>query len=789
MMYKKTILSNMTLEEKAHLVNGATFFGSYGIEQLGVSRMQLLDGATGMNLEQLFGDMTEYYDWSNSKERKELDEDTSKPVNLLGSTSLTHVITHYFEPEQLSKEDMPLYHFIKRHMDERLQGKDYAPGCYPPGILLGCTFNPEVVREVGEALGMECCLYGVHFLLGPNVNILRDPRNGRVFEGYSEDPYLVSKLAPEMVKGIQSYGVSATVKHYAANSQETNRVGINETISRRALEEIYFPGFRACVQEGDTKSIMNAYNRINGVRCTEHTWLLQEKLREEFEFDGMIMSDWGAVLDPVQALIGGTDLAMPGPGNPHDIYAAVLSGRVSEEVLNRACMHVLDVIEWITEHYKKEEVDKLPVSDIFAKTDEAAYKAASEGIVLLKNENACPLALKTKVALLGSGSGRLLECGSGSAGIDTNRHGDMKKEFGRYFDIVEEKKADYAVVVCVVPGMEGNDRPNLDIASSDYEILKRLQNEHKPVILILNTCGPVDMREIDTENVKAIFATFLPGMAGAKALADIVAGVVCPSGKLNVTFPEKMEDMPTYVNFPGEGFHVNYGEGIYVGYRYYDKKKIKPRYPFGYGLSYTSFACSLLHVEANYEKIRVTVSIENTGTCEGSEVIQIYVHDPYATLPKPVKELKAFQKVKLKPGETKEVLFEILIKDLASYDTDLEQFVLEEGYYEIIAATSSAEDCIFGQKNIYLDIKSPYSYSVDTPLRVICSNERLFEAACTSWEAEGFDVGIIHNNYEYSPQKSLREILDLLDEHVKDDKKIAHFISSFEETIKPIKKK
>ena len=233
------IIKNMTLEEKSHLVNGATFFGSYGIDRLGVPRMQLLDGATGMNLEQVFGDMTEYEDWSNAEERKQIDADTSKPVNMIGSTRLVHVIEHYFEPEKLSEDEKVLYGWVKKHMDVRLQGKDYAPGCYPPGILLGCTWNPEVIRKVGEALGLECCVYGVHFLLGPNVNILRDPRNGRLFEGYSEDPCVVSKLAPEIVKGIQSYGVSATVKHYAANSQETNRVGIDETISKRALEEIY----------------------------------------------------------------------------------------------------------------------------------------------------------------------------------------------------------------------------------------------------------------------------------------------------------------------------------------------------------------------------------------------------------------------------------------------------------------------------------------------------------------------------------------------------------------------
>ena len=790
-MIKKVdeLVEKMTLDEKAHLVNGATFFGTYPVERLDIPRMQTLDGATGMNLEQVFGDMTEYENWSDAEERKEIDADTSKPVNIIGSTMLVDVIENYFEPEKLTDKEKVLYRWIKKHMDARLNGKDYAPGCYPPGILLGCTWKPEVIRKVGEALGMESCLYGVHFLLGPNVNILRDPRNGRLFEGYSEDPYLVTKLAPEIVKGIQSYGVSATVKHYAANSQETNRLDIDERITKRALEEIFLPGFCACVKEGGTKTIMNAYNKINGARCTENKWLLQDKLRDDFGFDGMVMSDWGAALDPAKALDGGTDLAMPGPANPKAIYEAVKNGEVSEEVLDRACKRILSVYSWILEHYRKEEVDALPIEAVLEKTDAAAYDAACEGIVLLKNDGSCPLAKRTKLAILGSGSKQMLECGSGSAGIDTSRHGDVKAEFARYFELVDTADAEYVVVIAVISGMEGNDRENLFLAREDLDILAKLKKQNKNVILVLNTCGPIDMREIETENVKTVFCTFLPGMAGAKALSDMIAGVVNPSGKLTITFPERLEDAPTYMNFPGEGYHVNYGEGIYIGYRYYDKKKIHPRYAFGHGLSYTSFACTLDHVTSDTEKITAKVTVTNTGDCVGSEVIQIYIHDPYSTLPKPEKELKAFEKVKLAPGEKKTIVFEIPTSKLASYDMDLEKFTVEEGYYDVIAATSSAEGDIFGTERIYLDIKSPYSYCVDTPLRVISAEEDLLKAADEAWEEQGWDVGIIRNNCQYSPQKSLREILIYVDKHLCSEEKQKAFIESFENKIKPIKKK
>lgn len=783
-------VSELSLEEKAKLVNGATFFGSYGIDRLGIPRLQLLDGATGMNLEQLFGDITEYEDWSSSEERKTLDGEDAKPVNMIGSTMLVHVIKHYFEPEKLTDDELVLYRWIKKHMDERLRGQDYAPGCYPPGILLGCTWNPDVVRKVGEALGLECCLYGVHVLLGPNVNIHRDARNGRLFEGYSEDPCLVAKLAPEMVKGIQSFGVSATVKHFAANSQETNRVGINEHISRRALEEIYFPGFRACVQEGKTKSIMNAYNKINGQPCTENTWLLQDKLRDEFGFDGMIVSDWGAVKHPAEALISGTDLTMPGPANPDAIEEGVKTGVISIEKLDAACKRILDVTQWIGEHYKRDILDKYPIGKIWNETEQAAYDAACEGIIMLKNEGACPLSYGTRLALLGSGSRQLEECGAGSAGIDTSRHGDILGEMNRHFKVVPLEEAEYAVVICSVPGMEGNDRRHLLIQEEDRVLLEDLHAQNKSVLLVLNTCGPVEMQGIDTENVKAVFAVFLPGMAGAKALADLLVGLVTPSGKLPITFPKQERDMPTYLNFPGDGYEVTYGEGIYVGYRYYNAKRIAPQYPFGYGLSYTQFACELKAVSCDAKKgrVNVNVSVRNTGNYAGSEVVQIYIHDPYSTLPKPVKELKAFKKVHLKPGEEKQIVLTLEKMDFASFDTDLDMFTVEDGYYDILAATSSADADVFGRERIYLDIESPYRYSADTPVKVIYEQKELLAYAYKAWEEEGWDTGIIDNNYEYSGHRPLREIITDLPEYMRGEEKVKHFVDCFEAYIRGVKK-
>ena len=333
------ILAQMALGEKASLVNGASFFGMAGMERFNIPALQLLDGGTGMNFEQLFGDM-----YSRAE------KDTNSTNGMVGSTVLTHVIDYYYEPEKLTEEESEVRGWIEAQLLQKT-GSDYAPSCFPPGILLGATFNPDAVKTVGEALGAESRLFGVQILLGsPNVNIHRDPLNGRLFEGYSEDPCLVSTLAPELVKGVQKFKVAANVKHFAANNQETNRVGINETISERALQEIYYPGFKACVQEGKVETVMSAYNRINGIPCTESYKLLTEELRDKWGFEGTVLSDWGAVYHPAEALQAGNDLAMPGPLPAQPIIEAVKDGRLAMEDLNKAVLRLLKTIAYCLEN-------------------------------------------------------------------------------------------------------------------------------------------------------------------------------------------------------------------------------------------------------------------------------------------------------------------------------------------------------------------------------------------------------------------------------------------------------
>ncbi len=772
------ILAQMTLEEKSTLVNGASFFGMAGLERFDIPALQLLDGGTGMNFEQLFGDMY-------SRAEKE----TNSTNGMVGSTALTHVIDWYYEPENLTKEELEIRSRIEEQLRNRT-GKDYAPGCFPPGILLGATFNPDVIRAVGEALGAEARLFGVQILLGsPNVNIHRDPLNGRLFEGYSEDPCLVSSLAPELVKGVQKFKVAANVKHFAANNQETNRVGINETISERALQEIYYPGFKACVQEGKVETVMSAYNRINGIPCTESYKLLTAELRDKWGFDGTVLSDWGAVYHPIEALQAGNDLAMPGPLPAKPIIEAVKDGRLSMEVLDKAVLRLLKTITYCLESpYKnvnsisigEKEIpmwavntcgDGAPDLDaMYEATTVAAYESATEGIVLLKNEDVYPLDSDKRILLTGSQD--FLTCGTGSAGITTNRNTSFEDCIGGTYvgydydfeAFCKHYKDFHVILTATVSGMEGNDRPHMRISDADDLMLRRLISLKEYVdfklTLVLNVCGPVDLRDYE-KDLDAIWCVFLPGMEGAHALADLMLGKKTPSGKLPITFPKRYEDTPTFLNFPCEGYEVNYGEGIYVGYRYYDKKKVTPAYPFGYGLSYTTF--NIEHCKTDKDEfdgdLKVSLTVTNTGNFPGAEVIQLYISDETSMLPKPVKELKKFKKVFLQPGESKDVTFELCLKDFMSYDMDYNEWLAEEGYYHILIATSSATTDIKSDIRVYLDIRSPYSYGFTSTVKTIFEKEALKEALFTLWEENDWDMQIIASNYQYTPNRTIEQIM------------------------------
>ncbi len=762
---KKSKISQMTISEKAALVHGASFFGTAEFPKLGIRRLQLLDGGTGINFEQLFGDFFTR-------------NDNTEDIKPQGSV-LSNVIKNYYHEENLNEEEKRIRELIKKKLDAITGMPDMSPGCFPPGILLAATFDPETVRQIGEALGAEAAAYGIDILLGtPNINILRDPLGGRGFEGYSEDPYLISALAPELIKGVQEYPVAANVKHFAVNNQETNRTGINVSVSKRALEEIYLPGFRACVKEGEVKTVMSAYNRINGVPCSQNRKLLHDKLRDEWGFDGVVISDWNAVNDHIAAVEAGNDLAMPGP--PADTYAfaeAVKDDIASKERLNEAVMNMIELVDYIDEKKKYYKPEYKNAEELKKITDKAAYKAASEGIVLLKNtKNIFPFELngEEKIIVTGTGCEELITCGEGSAAVITDRNtsfsSELKKILGDERVLVCPQitgrikgEGETVAVVASLTGMEGNDRENMKLDKRDKAVLRELILEKQKyknfrLALILNVCGPVSLSEYEPY-ADGIFCMFLPGMQGGKAMADIITGKVNPSGKLPVTFPAHYRDTPTYINFPGDGSEVSYGEGIFVGYRYYAKKKIKPAYHFGYGLSYTTFEISDVCTSKERFRERLTVSgkITNTGNAAGSQVIQIYISDVYSTCRKPESELKAFKKIHLEPGQSERFDFTLTEKDFSYYDPDYDRFLCEEGYFDIIVATSSAPEDVAAIKRVYRQGTSPYSYGLNSSLKVFYETPALKELLFHFWELADYDTGILENAYKYTPEKKLYE--------------------------------
>lgn len=800
----KNIVDSLSIEEKARLVCGETFFGIAGIPRYDIPHLNVLDGGTGMNYEQLIGDI-----FSMIKNMG-ADPETLDMVNTMTTTELKKVINNYFHPERLNVREMKFREIAKKELDRRFaentankHGETMAPGCFPTGMLLGATWNPKVVSEVGHALGREARAHGINMLLGtPNINIHRDVLNGRLFEGFSEDPCLIAELAPELSMGVEAEGVASNIKHFAANNQETNRQGIDEMISERALREIYFMGFEACVKKAKPATFMSAYNKINGVACTENKWLLDDVLRKEWGFDGMVVSDWGAVYNQIPALKAGNDVNMPGPVAIDEVMNAINSGELTEEELTKNAARVVSVLV----NYAKPDAYEETTGWIAKKSDKAAYDAACEGIVMLKNDNGIfPLDVnggygdsvfaqtagrEKFISLCGSSAEHTIDCGTGSAGITTDRTSDVYdslRENGVNVTLqfpTPDNVKDCSTILCVagVPGMEGNDRENMRLRPEDEVLLDRMvilkkRNPGLKIGLILNTCGPVNLMGWIDE-LDGLFMMFLPGMEGGNAMADILCGRVSPSGKLPLTFPKRYKDTPAYLNFPGDGYRTCYGEGIYVGYRYYDKREVEPLYPFGYGLSYCDFDISNMKCDMPVssvdvvdrkgnisnmklpvftDEIRISVDVKNCGPADrgtASEVVQLYISDKNSTIHKPAKELKAFKKVRLEYGETKRVEFGLSLSDFAYFDEDYKSFVSEEGVYTIMIGNSSRN--ILCTMDVYLDTVSVRHFGMDTNIKTFFENKITRSHLLKFCDTIGMDRGSLYDCYEYEPSTKFK---------------------------------
>lgn len=692
----KELIGKMTLAEKAGLCSGLDFWHTKPVPRLGIPSVMVSDGPSGLRKQDMAGDHLGV-------------NDSIKAV------------------------------------------------CFPSGCLTACSFDTELMRGMGEILGDECQAEDVSVILGPAINIKRSPLCGRNFEYLSEDPFLAGKLSAAYVKGVQSKNVGTSVKHFAANSQEFRRMSCSSNIDERTLREIYLPAFEETVKEGKPDTIMASYNKVNGTFAVESKFLLTDLLRKEWGFDGFVVSDWGAVNDRVTGLKAGLDLEMPFSGGDTDkqIVQAVKSGKLSESVLDKAVERILRIVFKFTDSRMPGNFDKK------AHQAEAA-KIAQESMVLLKNEsNLLPLKKKdvADILFVGAFAKTPRYEGGGSSHINAwkvNSFLDAAKEAGLSvkhlagYDLKENKAKDKALleeavkaakkakIVVIFAGLpdsyesEGYDREHMKMPQNQDALIEEIAKVQKNVVVVLHNGSPVEMPWAC--KVKAILESYLAGGGVGIAQFNLLFGEANPCGKLAETFPLKLEDNPSYLNFPGNGKDVNYAEGIFVGYRYYDKKNMQVLFPFGHGLSYTKFEYSDLRLSAkkitDAETLEVSLKVKNIGRREGKEIVQIYVapKSPYREM-RAQKELKAFAKVSLKAGETKTVKITLAKRAFAMWSTALNDWFVPSGEYEILAAASSRDVRLCKSVSVASTQKIPLKVEPNTVLEELLEDETAHEFA------------------------------------------------------------
>ncbi|OLZ49914.1 glycoside hydrolase family 3 C-terminal domain-containing protein [Amycolatopsis keratiniphila] len=571
--------------------------------------------------------------------------------------------------------------------------------CFPPSVAVGSSWDTEIAARVGAAIGREARAAGVSVVLGPGVNIKRSPLCGRNFEYYSEDPLLSGVLATAYVRAMQAEGAGASVKHFAANNQETDRMRVSVEVDERTLREIYFPAFERVVTEAHPATVMCSYNRVNGVHASQNRRLLTDVLRDEWGFEGAVVSDWGAVNDRVAALAAGLDLEMPGTGGSGDaeIVAAVRSGELDEAVVDTSVRRVLTLTGRVMP--AGGDVD-------FDEQHRIAKEVAADCAVLLKNDrDTLPLATRSAVAVIGEFAVHPRFQGGGSSHVNPTRVDtplDAIRALGESVtyasglagNAVEiAREADVAVVFTGLSEKdesEGFDRDTIELPAAQVELVKAVAAASRRTVVVLSHGGVVSL-EGWHDDVDAILDGCLLGQAGGSALADLLFGVTNPSGRLAESIPVRLQDNPSYLNFPGESGRVRYGEGVMVGYRYYETAEVAVRYPFGHGLSYTTFETTGLTVTVTGDdSATVAVDVTNTGTRAGKHVVQVYVATGAAPVRRPARELRAFAKISLEPGETRRVELALDRRAFAWYDIELSRWVVSPGDYTVQVGQSVA---------------------------------------------------------------------------------------------------
>jgi beta-glucosidase len=660
----RSLLAALTLQEKASLCLGSDFWHTTAVPRLGIPAITMADGPHGLRRKPATG---EY-------------------ARISGSLPAT---------------------------------------CFPTAAALGSSFDPGLARRIGEALGAEARAQGVQVVLGPGINIKRSPLCGRNFEYFSEDPLVSGVLAAALVQGLQAQGVGASVKHFAANNQETDRARISADVDERTLREIYLPAFERVVTEASPWTVMCSYNKINGAYASQSSWLLTEVLRNEWGFDGLVVSDWGAVHDRVAALVAGLDLEMPPKLGVDDeaIVAAVRAGKLEEGVLDEAVARVLQLVERATAHG---EVSS-EAFDVDAH-HRLARVAAAECSVLLKNDNALlplqPSAGET-VAVIGEFARTPRYQGAGSSQVTPTRldialdelraaaPDGVEVAFAAGFGIATTRdddelaaeavalaaRASVAVVFLGLPAgdeSEGFDRAHIDLPANQTALLAHLAHTNPNLAVVLANGSAVRLSDWE-RHAGAVLECWLSGQAAGGAVADLLFGAANPCGRLVETLPLRLEDAPSYLNFPGEAGHVRYGEGVFVGYRGYDALDREVSYPFGHGLSYTSFEYSGLRVAVSGRAedgdlaVQVTCRVANAGSRRGKEVVQLYVGDPEASVARPPRELRAFAKVDLDAGQSETLTFHLQARDFSFWSSAAGDWVLEAGEFTLAIGASSRD--------------------------------------------------------------------------------------------------
>lgn len=627
---------------------------------------------------------------------------------------------------------------------------DQAPAtCFPTASALAASWDVDLLFRTGQALGREAQALGVNVLLGPGVNIKRSPLGGRNFEYFSEDPFLAGELAAAYVQGVQSQGVGTSLKHYAANNQETARMFMNSRVDDRTLNEIYLTPFEIAVTKAQPWTVMACYNRVQGTYGSHSFDLLTRKLKQEWGFEGIVVSDWDAVIDRVEGIRAGMHLEMPGkPGHltNQEVIDAVRNGELDEGRLDELVREILKVV------LKASDSAENGGDQNLEEHHELARRIASEAIVLLKNDDRLlPLEKDQyrRIAVIGEFAVNPRYQGNGSSEVKPPRvdrfleileaeHGagtDVRYAQGYRLDddvdlsLIPEartvaQEADVALVLAGLPQQyesEGIDRLHIDLPPSHNRLIAELAAVQKNLVVVLTNGSAVAMPWV--QDVPAIVEAWLGGQAGAGAAVDVIFGSVNPSGKLAETFPARLQDTPAYLNFPGEQGESLYGERFYVGYRYFEARDIAPLFPFGHGLSYTTFDYESLKVSSHRitdrEEVVVTATIANTGAVAGKEIVQLYVSDPVSSLQRPPKELKGFAKLSLAPGERQEVRFTLDGRAFSFYDPSRSRWVAESGDFELAVGASSADIRLTERIELQSTLALNYAFDEFTFFRVL----------------------------------------------------------------------